>query len=315
MTTRIYSHPACLDHDPGAHHPERPARLRSLLAALDEERFAAAPRCEAPPAARDRLELVHPPRHVARVLDSGPVEGRRALDADTVMSPGSAEAALRAAGAVIDAVDAVLAGRCRNAFCAVRPPGHHAEPDRAMGFCLFNAIAVGACHARDAHRLSRVAVVDFDVHHGNGTQAVFWDEEGLFYGSTHQFPLYPGTGGTEERGRHGNIANGPMPPGTASTGFRDIFEARVLEALDRFRPEIVLISAGFDAHERDPLAQINLVAEDYAWATDRLLEIAALHAGGRVLSVLEGGYDLDALAESAALHVERLLTSARASGA
>ena len=309
MTTRLYSHAACLQHDTGPHHPERIARLEAVMAALDGPAFAALERHEAPRAGRDRLELVHPAGFVDALLAASPASGHIHLDPDTVMSPGSAEAALRAVGAVVDAVDAVAEGRAKNAFCAVRPPGHHAEPEHAMGFCLFNSVAIGAEHARRKHGMARAAVVDFDVHHGNGTQAAFWSDEQLFYGSTHQFPHYPGTGAADETGVYHNIANGPLRAGTGSEEFRRVFEAKVLDALDRFRPEIVLISAGFDAHERDPLAQINLIEEDYAWATDRLAEIAATHAGGRIVSALEGGYDLQALAQSAAAHVGRLMAA------
>jgi len=309
MTTRLYSHAACLQHDTGPHHPERIARLEAVMAALEQPEFAALERHEASQATRATLELVHPAAFVEAVLAAAPASGHIHLDPDTVMSPGSAEATLRAVGAVVDAVDAVAEGRASNAFCAVRPPGHHAEPDRAMGFCLFNSVAIGAEHARRRHGMARAAVVDFDVHHGNGTQAAFWADEQLFYGSTHQFPHYPGTGAADETGVYHNIANGPLRPGTGSEEFRRIFEAKILDALDRFRPEILLISAGFDAHERDPLAQINLIEEDYAWATDRLAEIAALHAGGRIVSALEGGYDLQALAQSAAAHVGRLMAA------
>jgi len=276
---------------------------------LDQADFEALDRAEPARAARDRLALVHPEAYVDAVLAAVPEEGHRHLDPDTVVSPGSGEAALRAAGALIDAVDAVIGGKARNAFCAVRPPGHHAEPARPMGFCLFNSVAVGAEHARDAHGVARAAVVDFDVHHGNGTQAMFWDDEGLFCASTHQFPHYPGTGAADETGQYGNIANAPLAPGSGSDAFRKAFDRTVIPALDAFRPEIVFISAGFDAHERDPLAQINLVEEDYAWATDQLLAIADSHAGGRVVSVLEGGYDLSALASSAAAHVRRLMAA------
>ncbi|MBT6203981.1 MAG: histone deacetylase family protein [Alphaproteobacteria bacterium] len=309
MTTRFYTHEACLEHDTGTHHPERIDRLRSVIAVLDDDRFAALDRHTPPKVARDRLELVHPAGYVEAVLAAIPESGHSYLDPDTVVSPGSGEAALRASGALVDAVDAVIAGKADNAFCAVRPPGHHAEPDRAMGFCLFNSVAVGAEHARNAHGMARAAVVDFDVHHGNGTQAMFWDEEGLFYASTHQFPFYPGTGAGDETGRHGNIANAPLAPGSGSDAFRQAFDQVVIPALDAFRPEIVFISAGFDAHERDPLAQINLVEEDYAWATDQLMAIAAVHAAGRVVSVLEGGYDLSALVASAATHVTRLMAA------
>ena len=311
MTTRYYTHHACLGHDTGAHHPERIDRLRSVHDILDRPDFAGLDRREPSRAARDHLSLVHPADYVDAVLDAVPSEGYRHLDADTVVSPGSGEAALRASGALVDAVDAVVGGEVDNAFCAVRPPGHHAEPARPMGFCLFNSVAVGAEHARDAFGLARAAVVDFDVHHGNGTQAMFWDDEGLFYASTHQFPHYPGTGAADETGTHGNIANAPLAPGSGSDAFRKAFERIVIPALDGFRPEIVFISAGFDAHERDPLAQINLVEEDFAWATDQLVAVADTHAAGRVVSVLEGGYDLSALASSAAAHVARLMAAGK----
>ena len=309
MATHYYTHDACLGHDTGPHHPERTDRLRSVRDILAGDAFDGLVRMSAPRAGRDRLALAHPAAHVDAVLDAVPDEGHRRLDPDTVVSPGSGEAALRASGALVAAVDAVVGGEADNAFCAVRPPGHHAEPGRAMGFCLFNSVAVGAGHARERHGLARAAVVDFDVHHGNGTQAMFWDDEGLFYASTHQYPHYPGTGAADETGRYGNIVNAPLAPGSGSESFRAAFDRVVIPALDGFRPEIVLVSAGFDAHERDPLAQINLVEEDYAWATDRLLSVADVHAGGRVVSVLEGGYDLTALAASVAAHVSRLMAA------
>ena len=307
MTTRFYTHEMFLDHDTGPHHPERASRLTWILKALDQGKFAALDRIAPAPVRRDRLALMHPEGYVEAVLGAIPQEGLLHIDADTVVSNGSGEAALRAAGALVDAVDAVVDGRARNAFCAVRPPGHHAEEARAMGFCLFNSVAVGAAHARDAHGLERVAVVDFDVHHGNGTQAMFWNRPGMFYASTHQYPHYPGTGAAGETGRWNNIVNAPLAPGSGSETFRAAIDGRVIPALDAFRPEFLFLSAGFDAHERDPLAAINLVEEDFAWVTDRLLEVARCHAEGRVVSVLEGGYDLDALAASAAAHVERLM--------
>ena len=312
MATWYYTHEACLGHDTGAGHPERPDRLRSVRDALSGPAFDGLVRVSAPRAGRDRLALAHPAAYVDAVLDAVPVRGHRRLDPDTVVSPGSGEAALRAAGALVAAVDAVVGGEADNAFCAVRPPGHHAEPERAMGFCLFNSVAVGAAHARERHGLARVAVVDFDVHHGNGTQAMFWDDEGLFYASTHQYPHYPGTGAADETGRRGNIVNAPLAPGSGSRTFREAFERVALPALDKFRPDVVLVSAGFDAHERDPLAQIALVEEDYAWATDRLLAVANVHAGGRIVSVLEGGYDPTALAASVAAHVSRLMAAGNA---
>src|SRR5215469_6907949 len=307
MTTLLYTHRACLDHDPGRHHPESPARLRAVLAALDDPEFAGLKRREAPEADREDLLRVHSPRHVESILGAVPKTGHVGIDADTVLSPASGEAALRAAGAVVAAVDAVVAGEGDNAFCAVRPPGHHAEPERAMGFCLFNNIAVGALRARAVHELHRVAVIDFDVHHGNGTQAAFEAEDGLFYASTHQSPLYPGTGSASETGV-GNIVNVPLRPMSGSSQFRAAMTQRILPALDAFRPELVLISAGFDAHRSDPLAQLMLDEEDYTWVTEKLIEIADRHAGGRLVSALEGGYDLPALGASVAAHLRVLMS-------
>ena len=279
-----------------------------MLDALSAPEFAALDRREAPAAALDDLTRVHPRRFVERLLAAVPEAGHVGIDADTVMSPQSGAAALHAAGAVAAAVDAVVAGEADSAFCAVRPPGHHAEPNRAMGFCLFNNIAVGALRARQVHGLARVAVVDFDVHHGNGTQACFWDDGSLFYGSTHQWPLYPGTGSSGETGAAGNIVNVPLPPMSGSQAFRLGMTRTLLPALDAFAPEMVLISAGFDAHKSDPLAQLLLDEADYTWATERLLDIARRHAGGRVVSTLEGGYDLLALGASAAAHVRALMS-------
>ena len=269
MTTLLYTHPACLEHDPGRYHPEAPARLRAVLEALDAPEFARLERREAPEASLDDLARVHPRRFVERLLAAVPLQGHAAIDADTVLCPASGKAALRAAGAVVAAVDAVVAGEADNAFCAVRPPGHHAEPGRAMGFCLFNNVAIGALRARAAHGLARVAVIDFDVHHGNGTQARFAEDASLFYASTHQFPLYPGTGAASETGV-GNIVNVPLPPMAGSREFRLGFSRAILPALDAFRPEMVLISAGFDAHKKDPLAQLMLDERDYTWVTERL---------------------------------------------
>ena len=308
MTTLLYTHPACLEHDPGPYHPESPARLRAVLNVLDAPEFAALERREAPEAALDDIARVHPRHFVERLLAAVPLSGHLGVDADTVMSPASGRAALRAAGAVIAAVDAVVAGDAGNAFCAVRPPGHHAEPGRAMGFCLFNNVAIGALRARHEHGIARVAVIDFDVHHGNGTQACFYDDPSLFYASTHQFPLYPGTGAVSETGV-GNIVNVPLPPGAGPRHFRLGFSREILPALDAFRPEMVLISAGFDAHKSDPLAQLLLDENDYAWVTGKLLEVAGRHAQGRLVSTLEGGYDLAALAASAAAHLRALMSA------
>jgi acetoin utilization deacetylase AcuC-like enzyme len=308
MTTLLYTHSACLDHDPGPHHPESPERLRAVLAALAAPQFATLERREAPEAAIDDLLRAHPRRHVERILNAVPKTGHIAIDADTVLSPASGRAALRAVGAVTTAVDAVVMGEADNAFCAVRPPGHHAEPDRAMGFCLFNNAVIGALRARDVHGLERVAVVDFDVHHGNGTQAAFEADETLFYASTHQYPLYPGTGAASETGV-GNIVNAPLRPMSGSGPFRRAFAERVLPALDDFSPLMVIVSAGFDAHRSDPLAQLMLEESDYVWVTEKLVELARRHARGRMVSTLEGGYALAALGASAAAHVGVLMAA------
>jgi acetoin utilization deacetylase AcuC-like enzyme len=305
MRTAIYTHAACLAHDTGPGHPESSARLAAVLEALDDPRFSEFERIEAPAATREQLARVHTRELIDAVLDAPIATGWRRLDPDTVMSPASAEAALRAAGAVCAAVDAVVAGTHRSAFCAVRPPGHHATHDTAMGFCLFNSVAVGAAHAIAAHGLSRVAIVDFDVHHGNGTQDIFWSEPRVLYASSHQWPLYPGTGARSETGA-GNIVNAPLRPGAGSAEFRKAYEDTVLPALEHFAPELVLISAGFDAHRLDPLANLNLEADDYAWITARLVELAARHANGRIVSSLEGGYSLTALRDSTAAHVAAL---------
>jgi acetoin utilization deacetylase AcuC-like enzyme len=307
MTTFLYTHPACLEHDPGRHHPESPARLRAVLAALDDPEFARLERREAPEAALDDLLRVHPRRHVERILGAVPRSGHVGIDADTILSPASGEAALRAAGAVVAAVDAVVSKEADNAFCAVRPPGHHAEPQKAMGFCLFNNAAIGALRAREVHGLARVAVVDFDVHHGNGTQAAFETDGSLFYASTHQYPLYPGTGAASETGV-GNIVNVPLRPMSGSSQFRLGMTQRVLPALDTFRPDLMLVSAGFDAHKNDPLAQLLLDEDDYTWITEKLLEIAYRHANGRFIATLEGGYDLAALGASVAAHIRVLMS-------
>jgi acetoin utilization deacetylase AcuC-like enzyme len=307
MTTLLYTHPACLDHDPGQFHPESPARLQAVLEALDGPDFARLERREAPEAALDDIARVHPRGLIERLLAAVPQAGHVGIDADTILSPGSGRAALRAAGAVAAAVDAVIGGEADNAFCAVRPPGHHAEPRRPMGFCLFNNIAIGALRAREAHGLARVAVVDFDVHHGNGTQARFADDPSLFYASTHQFPLYPGTGAAGETGV-GNIVNVPLRPMAGSRDFRLGGYREIQPALDAFRPEMLLISAGFDAHRSDPLAQLLLEEADYTWVTEQLLEVARAHAGGRVVSALEGGYDLPALGASVAAHLRVLMS-------
>ena len=308
MTTLVYTHQACLEHDPGSHHPESPDRLRAILGALAQPQFAQARRREAPRADLDEVARIHPRPFIEAVLSAVPARGHAALDPDTVLSPRSGEAALRAVGAVCAAVDAVMAGDADNAFCAVRPPGHHAEPSRAMGFCLFNSVAIGAQYARQMHGLERAAIIDFDVHHGNGTQAIFENNPHVFYASTHQSPLYPGTGARSETGV-GNVVNVPLRPMSGSTEFRRAFNEFILPALEDFRPDFIFISAGFDAHRDDPLAQLMLVEEDYAWVTERLTACAARHCENRVVSSLEGGYDLRALAASAAAHVHALMAA------
>jgi len=306
MSTILFSHSACLAHETGGFHPESPERLRAVLAALEAEDFMFLDRREAPRATRAQLSLVHPASHVDAVLAAIPSDGLRQIDADTIVSPGSGEAALRAAGAVVAAVDAVARREARNAFCAVRPPGHHAEPAQAMGFCLFNNIAVGARHAAKAHGWRRAAIVDFDVHHGNGSETLAKTDENLFYASTHQAPLYPGTG-MDNDPRRPNIINAFLPPGAGSGEFRAAVERQVLPAIQAFGPDIILISAGFDAHRRDPLAEMNLVEDDYYWVTAELQRLADRLCHGRVVSALEGGYDLEALAKSAAAHVRALM--------
>jgi acetoin utilization deacetylase AcuC-like enzyme len=298
----LFTHPSMLAHAPPPGHPERPARLEAVLQALapfDLERR------EAPWADRTAIERVHPPAFIAAMEEAFPKEGEglAAVDADTFLSDGTREAAWRAAGAVVAAVDAVLSGEAETAFCAVRPPGHHAEPAQAMGFCIFNNVAIGALHALAAHGLERVAVVDFDVHHGNGTQAIAQRQPRLFFASTHQSPLYPGTGFAHERGAAGNIVNAPLPPGAGGPEWRAAMRERVLPALEEFAPALILVSAGFDAHKADPLAQMQLEDADYAWAGEQLRVCALRVCKGKVVSTLEGGYDLQALAGSAAAYV------------
>jgi acetoin utilization deacetylase AcuC-like enzyme len=311
MTTLLYTHPSSLEHDTGPGHPESPARIRAILAMLEREERKGAligvERREPPRATRDQLERVHTSRFVEAILSAVPKEGHLRVDPDTVMSPGSGEAALRAAGAACAAVVAVIGGEAKNAFCAMRPPGHHAEPERAMGFCLFNNVAAGARQALAVRGLERVSIFDFDVHHGNGTQAMFEDDPRVQYLSTHQWPLYPGTGARAETGV-GNIVNRPLPAGTGSREWRSVVEADILSAIDAFAPQLVMVSAGFDAHRSDPLAMLELVEDDYGWVTRELVGLADRHASGRLVSVLEGGYDLSALANSCLTHLDGLLS-------
>lgn len=306
MTVALITHPACLEHDTGDWHPECADRLRYVLRALEGEEFLPLLRESAPQATEAQLGLVHPADYVRAILDIAPGPGERvALDADTLMSEGSREAALRSAGGAVMAVDAVVDGWAKRAFVATRPPGHHAETNRPMGFCLFANAAIAARHAQ-ARGIARVAVVDFDVHHGNGTQEIFYSDPSLFYGSSHQYPCYPGTGSAGERGV-GNVVNAPLAPGATGAQFRAAWDEAILPALDAFAPGLIIVSAGFDAHKADPLAQLRLETSDFGWITRRLLDLAGIHCGGRLVSVLEGGYDLDALAASAALHVRTML--------
>jgi len=308
MTTRLLSHPASLDHVTPPGHPERVDRLRIVNKILSHPHFAELDRKEAPVGRDDEIALAHTEDHIRaiRLASPDPDQEWEQLDPDTWMSPGSLEAALRGVGAAVAGVDAVFTSETDNAFCAIRPPGHHAESRRAMGFCLFNNAAIAALHARVSHNAERVAVVDFDVHHGNGTQDIFWSDRDLFYGSTHQMPLYPGTGAVAETGV-GNIFNAPLRAGDGSDRFREAMRTVILPALDAFGPDLVVISAGFDAHRSDPLGSLELTEEDFVWATLYIMEMADKHAEGRVVSVLEGGYDLAALASSVGVHVQALM--------
>ena len=302
----LYTHPACAGHDPVPGHPEQPARLAAALAAFDTDRLRDCPRFDAPLATREQLLRVHAGTHVDRVyaaVDRGFVQ----LDPDTAVADGSLDAALRAAGSVVNAVDGVLADRHVRAFCAVRPPGHHATRTLAMGFCQFNNVAVGAAHALAAHGLDRVAVLDFDVHHGNGTQAIFWDDARILFASSHEWPLYPGGGRAAETGPHDTIVNVPLPSGTTGDAFHEAWERVILPRVDAFRPELILISAGFDAHRDDPLANLRLDEHDFGRVTAAIVAVADRHARGRIVSALEGGYDLEAITRSTRAHALALM--------
>ncbi len=307
MPTLLIQDLVFLDHAVPPGHPERPDRIRAIDKALSAPAFAGLVRAGAPAAAPpERIATAHPAAYVDEIRAAIPAEGIVQLEADTYLSPQSYEIAARAAAAACLAVDEVMAGRVANAFCAIRPPGHHAEPDQAMGFCLFNNAVIAARHAQLSHGARRVAIVDWDVHHGNGTQAIVWDDPSILYCSTHQMPLYPGTGAASETGC-GNIVNVPLAAGSGSTEFEMAFDGIILPAIDAFAPDLIVISAGFDAHWRDPLAEINLNEEDFAKATLALMEAADRHCGGRIVSLLEGGYDLAGLAGSVALHVATLM--------
>jgi acetoin utilization deacetylase AcuC-like enzyme len=307
MTTLLLSHPACLNHVTPMGHPERPDRLRAIERALEHEKFQSLAREQAPMASLETVALAHPMDYVEQVREASPREGMVRLDGDTTMSPGTFEAAMRAAGGAVQAVDEVMAGKVRNAFVATRPPGHHAETATPMGFCLFNNVAIAARHAQKQHGAERVAIVDFDVHHGNGSQDIFWNDPTVMYCSTHQMPLYPGTGAVSERGARNTIVNAPLRPGDGGDQFRQAMETAILPRLEDFGPDLVIISAGFDAHTRDPLANLNFLEPDYTWVTQKLMELADRRANGRVVSVLEGGYDLEGLAKSVAAHVTALM--------
>jgi acetoin utilization deacetylase AcuC-like enzyme len=307
MSTLLITHPAFLEHLTPLGHPERPDRLRAIERALEAEKFQTLARSQAPPASLETIALCHPMEYITEVREASPREGLIHLDADTAMSPGTFEAALRAAGGAIHAVDEVLTKKAANAFVAARPPGHHAETARPMGFCLFDNAAIAARYSQQRYGVASVAIVDFDVHHGNGSQEIFWSDKTVMYCSTHQMPLFPGTGAVGETGEHNTIVNAPLRPGDGGAAFRAAFETRILPRLREFRPELVIISAGFDAHMRDPLANINLAEADFIWATQKIMDLADGCAGGRIISLLEGGYDLQALGNSVAAHVATLM--------
>lgn len=308
MTTLLYTHESSLRHEVPAGHPERPDRLRAVEKALADPKFSKLTRKTAGRVERDAVLRVHPADYFDAIENAIPEEGDLSrIDGDTALSSGSWEPIMRGAGGACQAVDEVMQGKANNAFVAMRPPGHHAETVTAMGFCFFNNAAIAARHAQAKHGAERVAIVDFDVHHGNGSQEIFWADPSVMYCSTHQMPLYPGTGAKIETGAHNTVVNAPLSAGDNGTQFREAFESRILPRLDEFRPDLVIISAGFDAHMRDPLANLQLVESDFAWVTQKLMDTADKHAKGRVVSVLEGGYDLQGLALSAAAHVGELM--------
>ncbi|HXQ82758.1 MAG TPA: histone deacetylase family protein [Xanthobacteraceae bacterium] len=307
MTTLLLTHPATLDHLTPPGHPERPDRIRAVTQVLGEDRFKDLVRSEAPEGSLDLVTLCHDEHYVSELKRIAPKSGLIYLDGDTSMSPGTWEAVMRGVGGAVAATDAVMSGAHNNAFVAIRPPGHHAETSKPMGFCFFDNVAIAARHAQRKYGISRAAVVDFDVHHGNGTQDIFWADKSVMYCSTHQMPLFPGTGASGERGEHDNIVNAPLASEDDGAKFRAAFENVILPQLTKFSPELIIISAGFDAHYRDPLASLNLKAEDFDWVTRKLMDLAYSTAEGRIVSVLEGGYDLQGLKESVASHVTALM--------
>ena len=307
MTTLLLSHPASLEHVTPPGHPERPDRMRAVEAALSADRFNGLKRDLAPEGTLESVALCHNEHYIEELRHIAPTSGLVYLDGDTSMSPGTWEAVMRAVGGAVAATDAVMTGGVDNAFVATRPPGHHAEIGKPMGFCFFDHAAIAARHAQRKYGIARVAVVDFDVHHGNGTQDIFWADPTVMYCSTHQMPLFPGTGASGERGDHDTIVNAPLASGDGSAKFRAAIDNLIVPQLTKFAPELIIISAGFDAHRRDPLASLNLDAEDFGWVTRKLMDVADTSAGGRIVSVLEGGYDLQGLKESAAAHVGALM--------
>lgn len=307
MTTLLITHPSSLRHETPAGHPERPDRLRAVEAALEDERFSGLIRENAARGTLEQVTLCHPREYAEAILAASPQAGLAQIDDDTVMSPGTLEAVLHGVGGAAQAVDEVMSGQVLNAFSAMRPPGHHAESAKAMGFCFFNNAAIAARHAQRRHGAERVAILDWDVHHGNGTQEIFWDDASVLYASIHEMLLYPGTGAASERGQHGTIVNAPLRAGDGSEAFREAMDTVLLPRIAAFSPDLVIISAGFDAHWRDPLANLNLKEPDFAWATQKLMEIADRSCRGRLVSILEGGYDLEGLSRSAAAHVLALM--------
>jgi len=310
LTTLYLSHPSALQHDTGNSHPERPDRMRIIDQMVEHERFAPLHRALSPGADTAALLRVHPEDYVKAIEAAAPKDNLIRIDGgDTIMSPGTWDTLMHAVGAASAAVNEVMRGNATNAFVATRPPGHHAETATPMGFCFFNFAAIAARHAQKVHGAERVAIIDFDVHHGNGTQDIFWTDPTVLYASTHQMPLFPGTGAVNEAGDHNNVVNAPLASGDGTEKFREAMESRVLPRVDAFAPDFIVISAGFDAHRLDPLANINLEAEDFAWITEKIMGLAAKHSKGKIVSILEGGYDLEGLARSCAAHLLTLMSA------